>query len=167
MRTGLLLSRLLSSCSLGFRGYGSEFRCAARYRGLSYSRHFSFGFSGIDIDVYIYIHIYILQSRTKHYSHTAPKAFQNELRRRPKLAREAQLWTSTGRWAADSEGKTWRSGGSKGRKPFLGGSWVVISMVVSRIILVITYVRGLKTPLITTHEPPSRAQAPYALPAAL
>ena len=62
MRTGLLLSRLLSSCSLGFRGYGSEFRCAARYRGLSYSRHFSFGFSGIDIDVYIYIYCNLAQN---------------------------------------------------------------------------------------------------------
>ena len=38
----------------------------------------------------------------------------------------------------------------------LGGSWVVISRVVSRITMVITYIRGLMTPLITTHEPPSR-----------
>ena len=38
----------------------------------------------------------------------------------------------------------------------LGGSWVVISGVISRITMVITYIRGLITVLITTHEPPSR-----------
>ena len=41
----------------------------------------------------------------------------------------------------------------------LGGSWVVISRVISRITIVISYTRGLITPLITTttHDPPSRA----------
>ena len=38
----------------------------------------------------------------------------------------------------------------------LGGSWVVISGVISRVTIVITQVRGPITPLITTHEPPSR-----------
>ena len=38
----------------------------------------------------------------------------------------------------------------------LGGSWVVISRVISPLILVITIVTLLITPLITTHEPPSR-----------
>ena len=38
----------------------------------------------------------------------------------------------------------------------LGGSWVVISKVISRVAMVITYIRGLILPLITTHEPPSR-----------
>ena len=38
----------------------------------------------------------------------------------------------------------------------LGGSWVVISGVISRATIVITHIRGLITPLITTHEPPSR-----------
>ena len=38
----------------------------------------------------------------------------------------------------------------------LGGSWVAISGVTSRITIVITPVRGLVTPLITTHEPPSK-----------
>ena len=38
----------------------------------------------------------------------------------------------------------------------LGGSWVVISGVISRVTIVITQIRGLITPLITTHEPPSR-----------
>ena len=33
----------------------------------------------------------------------------------------------------------------------LGGSWVVIS----RVTILITHIRGLITPLITTHEPPS------------
>ena len=37
----------------------------------------------------------------------------------------------------------------------LGGSWVVISGVVSRVTIVITQIWGLITPLITTHEPPS------------
>ena len=32
----------------------------------------------------------------------------------------------------------------------LGGSWVVISRVISRIAMVITYIRGLITPLRTT-----------------
>ena len=38
----------------------------------------------------------------------------------------------------------------------LGGSWVVISGVISPLIWVITIVILLITPLITTHEPPSR-----------
>ena len=38
----------------------------------------------------------------------------------------------------------------------LGGSWVVISAVIIRVTVVITHIRGHKTPLITTHEPPSR-----------
>ena len=41
------------------------------------------------------------------------------------------------------------------RVPLLGGSWVVISEVISRVTIVITQIRGLITPLITTHEPPS------------
>ena len=38
----------------------------------------------------------------------------------------------------------------------LGGSWVVISRVISPLIWAITIVTLLITPLITTHEPPSR-----------
>ena len=38
----------------------------------------------------------------------------------------------------------------------LGGSWVVISGVVSRVTMLITHIGGLITPFITTHEPPSR-----------
>ena len=38
----------------------------------------------------------------------------------------------------------------------LGGSWVVISRVISRVTILITHIRGLITPLITAHEPPSR-----------
>ena len=38
----------------------------------------------------------------------------------------------------------------------LGGSWVVISRVISRVTTVIGPIRGLLTLLITTHEPPSR-----------
>ena len=37
----------------------------------------------------------------------------------------------------------------------LGGSWVVISGVISPLIWIITTVTLLVTPLITTHEPPS------------
>ena len=37
----------------------------------------------------------------------------------------------------------------------LGGSWVVISRVISRVTILITLIRGLITLLITTHEPPS------------
>ena len=37
----------------------------------------------------------------------------------------------------------------------LGGSWLGISGVISRVTIVITHIRGLITPLITTHEPPS------------
>ena len=47
-----------------------------------------------------------------------------------------------------------------GEPPFqasiLGGSWVVISRVISPLIWVITIVILLITPHITTHEPPSR-----------
>ena len=39
----------------------------------------------------------------------------------------------------------------------LGGSWVVISGVISPLIRVIITATLLITPLITTHEPPSRA----------
>ena len=38
----------------------------------------------------------------------------------------------------------------------LGGSWVVISGVISRVTTVITHIRGLITLLITTDEPPSK-----------
>ena len=41
----------------------------------------------------------------------------------------------------------------------LGGSRVVISGVISRVTTVIAHIRGLITPLITTHEPPSSALA--------
>ena len=41
--------------------------------------------------------------------------------------------------------------------PLLGGSWVVISGVISPLIWVITIVTLLITPEITPHEPPSRA----------
>ena len=36
------------------------------------------------------------------------------------------------------------------------GSWAVISGVISRVTILISHIRGLITPLITTHEPPSR-----------
>ena len=45
----------------------------------------------------------------------------------------------------------------------LGGSWVVISRVTSRATLLITHFRGLKTPLITTPEPPSRGLATFRI----
>ena len=40
----------------------------------------------------------------------------------------------------------------------LGGSWVVISGVISKVTIVMTHIWGLITILITTHEPQSRAQ---------
>ena len=43
------------------------------------------------------------------------------------------------------------------RGSILGGSRVVMSGVVSRVTIVITHIRGLITPLITTDEPPSIA----------
>ena len=36
----------------------------------------------------------------------------------------------------------------------LGGSWVLISRVISRVTILITHIRGLITLLITTPEPP-------------
>ena len=42
------------------------------------------------------------------------------------------------------------------RYALLGGSWVVISRVISPLIWLITIVTLLITPLLTTHEPPSR-----------
>ena len=41
-------------------------------------------------------------------------------------------------------------------KLLLVGSWAAISGVISRVTISITHIRGLITPLITTHEPPSR-----------
>ena len=38
----------------------------------------------------------------------------------------------------------------------LGGSWVVISGVIGKVTILITLIRGLITPLITTHELPRR-----------
>ena len=38
----------------------------------------------------------------------------------------------------------------------LGGSWVVRSRVISRVTIVISYIRGLITPVITTLIPPYR-----------
>ena len=37
----------------------------------------------------------------------------------------------------------------------LGGSWVVISRLIGKVTRIILHIRGLITPLITTHEPPS------------
>ena len=37
----------------------------------------------------------------------------------------------------------------------LGGSWVVISGVTIKATIIIAHIRGLITPLITTHQPPS------------
>ena len=45
-------------------------------------------------------------------------------------------------------------------KTLRGGSWVAIRGVLRRVIRVMTQIRGLITPLITTHEPPSRALNP-------
>ena len=42
----------------------------------------------------------------------------------------------------------------------LGGSWVVITGVIIRVTILITHIRGPITPLITTHEPPSRCSIP-------
>ena len=45
-------------------------------------------------------------------------------------------------------------------RQILGGSWVVINGAVingaiSRVTILISRIRGLTTPLLTTHEPPS------------
>ena len=37
----------------------------------------------------------------------------------------------------------------------LGGSWVVVSRVMSRVTILIIHIGGLTTPLTNTHEPPS------------
>ena len=42
------------------------------------------------------------------------------------------------------------------RAHLLGGSGVVIGRVISRVTILITHIRGLITPLITTPEPPIR-----------
>ena len=43
----------------------------------------------------------------------------------------------------------------------LGGSWVVISSVISRVTILISHIRGLITPLITSHEPLSRGVSSF------
>ena len=44
--------------------------------------------------------------------------------------------------------------GAKAKK-LLGGPWVVICVVISRVTITITHIRGLITLLITNHETPS------------
>ena len=46
----------------------------------------------------------------------------------------------------------------------LGGSRVVISGAISRVSILITHIKGLITPLITTHEPPSNTPKSQRLP---
>ena len=41
----------------------------------------------------------------------------------------------------------------------LGGSWVVISGVTSKVTIVIIHIRGLITPFLNTHEPPSSSSS--------
>ena len=53
--------------------------------------------------------------------------------------------------------KVWIQDFGLAAKGLLGGSWVVISGVISRATKVITHIRGLITPLITTPKP----QKPY------
>ena len=65
--------------------------------------------------------------------------------------RRLPCWTAFG-WAV---GRTTCSGSIALR--FM----VVISRVISRITIVIAHIRGLKTPFITTHEPPSVAVASH------
>ena len=61
----------------------------------------------------------------------------------------------------DKLSATWRQSISNhGRCNILGGSWVVINGVISMVTILITHIRGLITPLITTHEPPSIASKP-------
>ena len=38
----------------------------------------------------------------------------------------------------------------------VGGSWVAINGVINRVTILISHIRGLMTPLISTHEPPSK-----------
>ena len=45
----------------------------------------------------------------------------------------------------------------------LGGSWVVISGITTKITIVPTHIRGLITVLITTDEPPSKTEIQTAL----
>ena len=42
----------------------------------------------------------------------------------------------------------------------LGGSWavIIISGVISKVSIIIAHIRGLRIPLLTTHEPPRRFQ---------
>ena len=49
----------------------------------------------------------------------------------------------------------------EGGSNLLGGSWVVISGVISPLIWVIIIATPLITPLITTHEPPSRVEGVF------
>ena len=42
----------------------------------------------------------------------------------------------------------------------LGGSWVVISGVISKITIVLIHIRGLTTMLIATHAPPRLLTTP-------
>ena len=41
-------------------------------------------------------------------------------------------------------------------RDLLAGSWLAIGRVISRVTIGITHIRGLITPLVATHAPPSR-----------
>ena len=45
----------------------------------------------------------------------------------------------------------------------LGGSWTVVSGLISRVAILITHIRGLVSLLVTTHEPPSLNPKPQTL----
>ena len=45
-----------------------------------------------------------------------------------------------------------------GTASILGGSWVVINGLISRVTILLSHIRGLITPLRTTHEPPSNPE---------
>ena len=47
---------------------------------------------------------------------------------------------------------------NKARQKVLGGSWVVLSRLRSRVTILITSIRGRITPLITAHEPPTSSR---------
>ena len=85
-----------------------------------------------------------------------PKTLSKTLREDPRLSRKfvavrSIIHPNSGFWRQLNDLQA-----SLNWEGLLGGSWVVISGVISPLIWVITIVTLLITPLITTHELPSR-----------
>ena len=79
------------------------------------------------------------------------------------LAEEAYLYLNPLNRRIIQSGLAWSSEAQEAQT-LLGGSWVVKSGFIRRVTVAITHIRVLITPLVMTHQPPSRQCGPPQLP---